>query len=55
MVKGNAGDQVDLADGTGTTGWSKGLAVSIDGQLYDPWNNNASLATVYVQAGVLVA
>jgi hypothetical protein len=54
LVKGNAGDTVDLADGTGTTGWTQATAnATIDSTPYQVWNHT-SLATVYVQTGVLV-
>ncbi|OYU12070.1 MAG: hypothetical protein CFE38_09825 [Comamonadaceae bacterium PBBC1] len=55
MVKGNAGDQVDLADGTATSGWTQGNAVSLESVTYQLWNHNTALATLYVQNnGVLV-
>ena len=54
LVKGNAGDTVDLADAAGTTGWTQALAnATIDSASYQVWNHT-SLATVYVQTGVLV-
>ncbi|MDM7943567.1 MAG: Ig-like domain-containing protein, partial [Hydrogenophaga sp.] len=55
MIKGNAGDQVDLADGTGTSGWTQGSAVSLESLSYQVWSHNTALATLYVQnTGVLV-
>jgi hypothetical protein len=55
LVKGNAGDTVDLADGTGTTGWTQATAnATIDSALYQVWNHT-SWATVYVQTGVVVS
>ena len=55
LVKGNAGDTVDLADAAGTTGWTQASAnATIDSASYQVWNHS-SLATVYVQTGVLVA
>jgi hypothetical protein len=55
MVMGNSGDKLDLADGTGTAGWSKASAnAAIDGLSYEVWNCNTNLATVYVQTGVVV-
>jgi hypothetical protein len=46
---------LDLADGTGTAGWSKASAnAAIDGLSYEVWNCNTNLATVYVQTGVVV-
>jgi hypothetical protein len=54
LVMGNAGDTVDLADGTGTTGWSKaGSNATIETLSYQVWNHT-SLATLYVQQGVAV-
>ncbi len=55
MVTGQAGDTLDLADATGTTGWTHGTATTLNNVLYDVWNHNTSLATVYVNQGVLVA
>lgn len=54
IIKGNSGDQVDLADGTGTTGWTQAASASLNSVSYDVWNHNTVLATVYVQSGVLV-
>jgi hypothetical protein len=54
LVKGDAGDTVNLADGTGTTGWTAGSAATIDTVSYAVWNHDTSLATVYVQTGVVV-
>ena len=55
MVMGNSGDKVDLADGSGTAGWTKASAnATIDGLSYQVWNCNTNLATVYVQTGVVV-
>jgi hypothetical protein len=54
MVMGNSGDSVDLADSTGTTGWTQGTNLSVGGVTCAVWNNNTSLATVYVQTGVVV-
>jgi hypothetical protein len=54
LVMGNAGDTVDLADGTGTTGWSKaGSNATIETLSYQVWNHT-SLATLYVQTGLVV-
>ncbi|OYU11517.1 MAG: hypothetical protein CFE38_11490 [Comamonadaceae bacterium PBBC1] len=55
MVTGQAGDTLDLADATGTIGWTHGTATTLNNVLYDVWNHNTSLATVYVNQGVLVA
>ena len=55
MVKGDAGDQVDLADGTGTTGWTQGTSVTLNAEAYQVWNHDTSLATVYVHSAVIVA
>jgi large repetitive protein len=55
MVNGNAGDKVDLADGSGTTGWTQAAnPVSIDSLSYVVWNHSTALATLYVQSDVLV-
>jgi hypothetical protein len=55
LVKGNAGDTVDLADGTGTTGWTKSsTAVVLESTSYEVWNHQTSLASLYVQNGVAV-
>jgi hypothetical protein len=54
LVMGNAGDKVDLADGTGTSGWSKATNTTIDTVSYQVWNNTTSLATIYVQKDVTV-
>jgi hypothetical protein len=55
MVKGNAGDSVDLADGTGTSGWTKSsTAVVLESTSYDVWNHQTSLASLYVQNSVAV-
>jgi hypothetical protein len=54
LVMGNAGDTLDLADGTGTTGWTHPAAnVTIDGVSYAVWNHT-SLATVYVNTAMTV-
>ena len=52
LVKGAAGDSVDLADGSGFTGWTK-LAgtVSLESGTYNTWNHT-SFATVYVQTNI---
>jgi hypothetical protein len=55
MVTGQAGDTLDLADAIGTTGWTHGTSTTLNNVLYDVWNHNTSLATVYVNQGVLVA
>ena len=55
LVKGNAGDTVDLADGDGTAGWTKSsTAMVLDSTSYDVWNHQTSLASLYVQNSVLV-
>ncbi|WP_416559215.1 Ig-like domain-containing protein [Limnohabitans sp. yimb22184] len=55
MVKGNAGDTVDLnGDGAGTAGWTQGTAVSLSSVSYDVWNHDTSLATLYVSQGAFV-
>ena len=50
----STGDTVDLADGTGTVGWTSAAAVVIEGLNYIPWNHTGDLATLYVQQGVAV-
>jgi hypothetical protein len=58
LVMGNAGNTVDLADGTGTSGtggWTKVTkAITVNGVSCYAWTNNTSLVTVYVQSGVVV-
>lgn len=54
LVMGNAGDKVDLADGTGTSGWSKAANTTIDTVSYQVWNHTTSLATIYVRKDVSV-
>jgi len=55
LVKGAAGDVLDLADGTGTTGWTQSVGAWVNGGVtYDAWNHNTSLATVYAQQGMSV-
>ncbi len=53
MVLGDAGDQVDLADGADTTGWTRaGADATIGGTSYAVWNHDSILATVYVSTVV---
>ena len=52
-VKGAAGDSVDLADATGTTGWTQSGTLSYESLTFKTWNHT-SLATVYVQQGMTV-
>jgi Ca2+-binding RTX toxin-like protein len=54
VVTGNSGDRVDLADGTGTTGWVQGTAVTLDQLQFIAWNSTSVDATIYVHTGVLV-
>ncbi len=54
MVKGNAGDQVDLADGLNTTGWTQQGSATLSGASYQVWSHDTSLATVYIQSGLQV-
>jgi hypothetical protein len=54
LIMGNNGDAVDLADGTGTTGWTKGKLVTVNSVSCYAWTNNTSLVTVYVQSGMEV-
>jgi hypothetical protein len=56
MVLGDEGDQVDLADGTGTTGWTQRSDVTLTGTYagtYAVWDHT-SLATIYVSSAVSV-
>jgi hypothetical protein len=57
FIKGNAGDTVDLADSTGTTGWLKGSDWNYDGVAYDAWYVNTNIpgqVTIFVQQGMAV-
>ncbi|MDH4480584.1 MAG: hypothetical protein QE283_11975 [Rhodoferax sp.] len=55
LVNGDAGDMVDLANGTGTEGWTlASRTVALDGVNYAIWNNDTSKATVYVNTAVVV-
>jgi hypothetical protein len=56
MVLGDAGDQVDLADGATTTGWTQRPDVTLTGTYagtYAVWDHT-SLATIYVSSVVSV-
>lgn len=53
LVKGAAGDSVDLADATGTTCWTQSGTLSYESLIFNTWNHT-SLATVYVQQGMTV-
>jgi hypothetical protein len=55
MVLGNAGDTLDLADGTGTTGWIRATSEMISGVTHNTWIHTTSLAVVYVNTAVTVA
>ena len=54
LVKGDAGDTLDLADGTGTTGWTQSGTQAIDSVTYNAWNHNTTLATLYVAPSMSV-
>jgi hypothetical protein len=55
LVMGNAGDKVDLADGTGTSGWTKATkVVNFNNVPCYAWTNTTSLVTVYIQSGMEV-
>jgi len=46
---------LDLADGSGTTGWTAGNDVTLtDGLIYHVWNSNTTTATIYVDLAVQV-
>lgn len=53
LVKGAAGDSVDLFDAAGTTGWTQSGTLSYESLIFNTWNHT-SLATVYVQQGMAV-
>jgi hypothetical protein len=50
MVLGDKGDTVDLADGTGTSGWTKESKTVTHGGagMQQVWNHKDSLATLYI-------
>jgi S-layer protein len=54
LVKGTSGDNLDFADGAGTSGWTQAANVTIDTVVYDAWNHNTAFASVYVQSGIFV-
>jgi hypothetical protein len=54
LVKGDAGDALDLDDGAGTTGWTQSGTQVIDSVTYNAWNHDASLATLYVAPSMSV-
>jgi hypothetical protein len=53
LVKGAAGDSVDLADGNLTTGWTQSGTLVFESATYNTYNHT-SFATVYVQQGMSV-
>ena len=54
-VKGDTGDALDLADGSGTTGWTAGSDVTLtDGLVYHVWNSSTTTATIYVDLAMQV-
>jgi len=54
MVTGNTGDEVDLANGSGTAGWTQGTNVTLVGVNYTVWNADNGLATLYVDTALSV-
>jgi hypothetical protein len=55
VINGDTGDTLDLADGSGTTGWSQGTAVTLgDGISYQVWSSTTTTATLYVNTAVTV-
>ena len=54
LVKGDAGDVLDLDDGAGTTGWTQSGTQVIDSVTYNTWNHGTSFATVYVAPSISV-
>ena len=54
MVRGDAGDTLDLADGIGTTSWSNSGSSTIDGANYDVWQHDTSAALIYVDQNVAI-
>lgn len=54
LVKGDAGDVLDLDDGAGTTGWTPSGTQVIHAVTYNTWNHDTSLATLYVAQSVSV-
>lgn len=54
VINGTAADTVDLADSTGTTGWTKGSTVMNGGITYDIWNHNTAAAHLLIQQSVQV-
>jgi hypothetical protein len=54
LVKGAAGDVVDLADSSGTAGWTQNGTLTFESITYNAWHHDTSLATVYAQQGMSV-
>ena len=55
MVKGGAGDTVQLMDTNAATSWTlAGATVTLSGAQYHVLNHNTAAATLYVQVGVAV-
>jgi hypothetical protein len=54
LVKGSLNDTVDLASGSHTADWSNIGTITYDSMTYDAWNHDLSMATIYIQQGVLV-
>jgi hypothetical protein len=55
LVKGQAGDTVDLADGADTSEWTQSITpVQINNTFYEEWHHNNSQVSIYVESGVSV-
>lgn len=55
MVKGSAGDNVQIMDSDAASSWTlAGASVTLDGAQYHVLNHNTAAATLYVQVGVTV-
>jgi len=54
MVKGNAGDVLDLANAPGTVGWTQDGNVTLVGVSYSVWYAEYGLATLYVDTALSV-
>lgn len=55
MVKGSAGDNVQIMDSDAASSWTvAGATVTLDGAQYKVLNHNTAAATLYVQVGVTV-
>jgi hypothetical protein len=54
LVQGNAGDKLDLTDGSGTSGWTQDSDTTLDGTAYHTWHHDTTRATVYVNTAMQV-